>query len=127
MSTAIIECEKCGETKELKQDLSCTACLKPEHLNPGLDFSVCPVCGCGQFYRKKDFNQALGCSIILVGAVLVPLTYGLSMVVFSLLDYFLYRRIKDSAACYKCRSEFKGISLGDNLEPFNHHVAEIYE
>ncbi|MEE8335364.1 MAG: hypothetical protein V3S48_02890 [Candidatus Neomarinimicrobiota bacterium] len=127
MSLPIIECEKCGETKALEQDLSCAACLKPEHLNANMDFSVCPVCSCGQFYRKKDFNQALGCSIILIGALLVPLTYGLSMVVFALVDYLLYRRIKDAAACYKCRSEFKGFGFVKKLEPFNHQVADIYE
>jgi len=124
---ARIECEKCDKIKEFKKGLTCSTCLHPEHLNSQIDFSICPVCGCGQFYRKKDFNQALGCSIILIGAILVPFTYGLSMLVFALLDYFLYRRIKDTAACYKCRSEFKEITVPRELEPFNHHRAEIYE
>ena len=78
-------------------------------------------------YKKKDFNQALGCMIILIGALLVPWTYGISLLLLSILDYFLYRRIKDSVECYKCKTEYKNIDVPTSLQPFDHHVAELYE
>ena len=92
-----------------------------------LDFVECPVCGCEHFYRKKDFNQAIGCIVILIGALLVPWTYGISLLVLSIVDYLLYRRVKDSVECYKCKSEFKDVLVPDRLNPFDHHTAELYE
>ena len=65
--------------------------------------------------------------IILIGALLVPWTYGISLLLLSILDYFLYRRIKDSVECYKCKTEYKNIDVPTSLQPFDHHVAELYE
>ena len=78
-------------------------------------------------FIKKDFNQALGCLVILIGAIFVPITYGLSLVVVFLFDLLLYRRVKDSIECYKCRAEFKNVDVPKHLEDFDHHVAEMYE
>ena len=88
---------------------------------------ACPECGCNLLYKKKDFNQALGCIVILIGAIFVPITYGLSLVVVFLFDLLLYRRVKDSIECYKCRAEFKNVDVPKHLEDFDHHVAEMYE
>ena len=87
----------------------------------------CPACGCKHLYKKKDFNQTLGCLIILVGAVFVPLTYGISLVALFLLDLLLYGKIKDSVECYKCKTEYKNIVVPKNVMSFDHHIAEIYE
>jgi hypothetical protein len=88
---------------------------------------LCPECGCKHLYKKKDFNQALGCIIILIGALFVPFTYGLSLVVLFLIDLYLYNKVEDSIECYKCKSEFKNVSIPDNFTQFDHHTAEIYE
>ena len=88
---------------------------------------ACPGGGCNHLYKKKDFNQALGCLVILIGAIFVPITYGLSLVVVFLFDLLLYRRVKDSIECYKCRAEFKNVDVPKHLEDFdyllvpNHH------
>ena len=87
----------------------------------------CPACGCKHLYKKKDFNQTLGCLIILVGAVFVPVTYGLSLVVLFLLDLLLYSTIKESIECYKCKTEYKNVVVPKNMMSFDHHIAEIYE
>tara|TARA_B100001778_G_C18441609_1_gene562575 strand:- start:51 stop:368 length:318 start_codon:yes stop_codon:yes gene_type:complete len=87
----------------------------------------CPACGCKHLYKKKDFNQTLGCLVIIVGAVFVPVTYGLSLVLLFLLDLFLYSRIKDSVECYKCKIEYKNVVVPKNFTNFDHHTAEIYE
>lgn len=124
---SLIECEVCNKTLSFSESKDCADCKSPQLFTNPLDFTECPVCGCKDLYRKKDFNQAIGCIIILIGAVLVPWTYGLSLLVLSLVDYLLYRRIKDSAECYKCKSEFKDTGIPHHLKPFDHHIAELYE
>ncbi len=122
-----LDCEVCQKTLSFSEAAKCGECDSPNLFEYNLDFSECPVCGCKQLYRKKDFNQAVGCMIILIGALLVPWTYGISLLVLSLVDYLLYRRIKDSVECYKCKSEFKNAVVPEVLEPFDHHIAELYE
>lgn len=124
---SLIECEVCKKTKPFSEASNCGECDSPQLFVNPLDFTQCPVCECNHLYRKKDFNQAVGCMIILIGALLVPWTYGLSLLVLSLVDYLLYRRIKDSVECYKCKSEFKDVSVPEHLKPFDHHIAELYE
>ncbi len=89
--------------------------------------SLCPECGCKHLYKKKDFNQAIGCIIILIGALLVPITYGLSLLALFIVDVYLYRKVEDSIECYKCKSEFTNVSIPEDLLSFDHHTAEIYE
>ncbi len=122
-----IECEICKETKTFNEANFCKDCNNSELFTKDLDFKKCPVCASKHLYRKKDFNQAVGCLIILIGAILVPWTYGISLLVLSLVDYLLYRQIKDSVECYKCKSEFKDIIVPDYLNVFDHHIAELYE
>ncbi len=90
-------------------------------------FEHCSFCRCRQFYVKKDFNQALGCLIMVIGISLVPVTYGLSLVFFSALDWLLYRRVKDVIVCYQCGAGFKGFGAPEHLKPFLHHIGEKYE
>ena len=69
--------------------------------------STCPVCGCEHLYRQRDFHRGLGCLLVVIGAVLVPWTYGLSLIVLSLVDWWLYRRLGDSVVCYRCDTVFR--------------------
>ncbi|HCI44069.1 MAG TPA: hypothetical protein DE315_00840 [Candidatus Omnitrophica bacterium] len=91
-------------------------------------FDSCPVCQCRQFYISKDFNQLLGCLVMLVGIALVPFTYGLSLPVFALFDWLLARRVESLINCYKCGSEFRGFKEETNrFKPFLHHVGLKYD
>ena len=122
-----IDCEICKRSKIFLDALSCEECHSPKYFNNELTFDICPICGCKDLYKKKDFNQAIGCLIILIGAIFVPWTYGISLLLLSLVDYVLYNRVKDSVECYKCKSEYKGILVPDHIKPFDHHTAELYE
>lgn len=95
--------------------------------NPEAIFKSCPICSCSQFYLVKDFNQALGCLIMLIGIVFVPKTYGLSLPVMAALDWLLYRRIPAMAVCYRCDAEFRGFNIPDHFRPFLHHIGEKYD
>lgn len=90
-------------------------------------FERCVLCGCRQFYRQKDFNQALGCLIMGIGIVLVPVTYGLSLPVFALIDWILYKRIPAMVVCYQCGAEFRGLPVPDRLKQFMHHIGMKYD
>ena len=44
-----------------------------------------------------------------------------------LFDLFLYKKVKDSIECYKCKAEFKDVDVPPLLKDFDHHTAEMYE
>ena len=62
-----LDCEVCKKTKSFTEAKKCNDCNKSNLFECDLDFSECPVCGCKHLYYKKDFNQAVGCIIILIG------------------------------------------------------------
>ena len=90
-------------------------------------FSSCSVCQCKQFYIQKDFNQFIGCLVMLIGIILVPKSYGLSLPVFALIDWLLYRKVKTMVICYKCGAEYRGIPSPEHLKPFLHHIGAKYD
>lgn len=126
-----LHCKGCGKYSLIVPDngrLSCPACQRQAgRIEGAFDFESCPLCECRQFYAQKDFNQALGCLVMLLGIVLVPWTYGLSLPVFALVDWLMYRRIETIAVCYRCGSEFKGLPVPKHLKNFMHHIGEKYE
>lgn len=88
-------------------------------------FSHCVLCGYEAFYRQRDFNKVIGLGVIVVAALCVPWTHGLSMPVAALLDAWLYRRTPELARCYGCRAEFRGFALPGNLRGYDHYTAEL--
>lgn len=91
-------------------------------------FEYCPVCRGRQFYTSKDFNQFVGCLIMLVGIILVPFTYGLSLPFFALIDWLLFRRVAALINCYKCAGEFRGFKEElKRFKPFIHHIGLKYD
>ena len=90
-------------------------------------FDRCPVCTCRQFYTDKDFNQVIGFIIMGIGIVLVPFTYCLSLPVFALIDWIIYKRVPRLVACYRCATEFRGFKIPDRLKPFMHHIGLKYD
>lgn len=110
-------------------ELVCPGCAeKWGRIDPKIPwFEKCPVCTCRQFYITKDFNQFLGFAILLVGIVLVPWTFGLSMPIFALLDWLLYRRVPVVTCCYRCGSEFRNAKSDKSFKPFMHHIGLKYD
>jgi hypothetical protein len=68
---------------------------------------VCPLCGCKHLYRQRDVHRAWGCALVALGAVLVPWTYGLSLVALGLVDVYLHRRLPDAVVCYRCDTVYR--------------------
>ena len=94
-----VACPNCGETRAL--ELAGWSAADPTNVE------LCALCGCRHLYRQRDFNRALGCALVLVGAVLVPWTYGLSLLVLALVDLILYYRLPESVVCYGCDTVYR--------------------
>jgi hypothetical protein len=126
-------CPHCKKYARLEvsdgQELKCTHCAqgwgKIEKID--LVFDRCPICTCRQFYVDKDFNQIIGFAVMGIGIVLVPKTYGLSLPVFALIDWLIYRQVPKLVACYRCGSEYRGFSIPTQLKPFMHHIGLKYD
>ena len=108
--------------------LSCSTCkTSPAKVSLPLDFNSCPLCEGTQFYRQKDFNRGLGCVIVLIGILLVPLTHGLSLPVVALIDWLIYRKMPDMIVCYRCGSEFRGLGSSERFKSYMHHIGLKYD
>jgi hypothetical protein len=124
------QCRDCGlpfpavltpETAEL----ACPNCGKARPVanvgwsdGPEARVDVCPLCGCRHLYRQRDVNRLLGCGLVVLGAVLVPWTFGLSLVVFGLIDLWLYRRLKEAVVCYRCDTVYRDALPGSRQGEF---------
>lgn len=91
-----LPCPNCGVEREVAEEGWTTDAV-----------SVCPVCGGEHLYRQRDFNRTLGCVLILIGIVLVPWTYGLSLIVLSGVDLVLYYALPFAVVCYKCDTVYR--------------------
>ena len=127
------ECKHCKIYSQAdfisSQPLACPKCSQEWGKTvPAKDiFEACPICQTRQFYVQKDFNQLFGCLVLLIGILLVPKTYGLSLPVFAGLDWLIYRRIKAMAICYRCGAEFRGFKIPNHFKPFMHHIGIKYD
>ena len=109
------QCRECGLPFNARivagGELSCPKCATSRAVAAdGWDerqVAVCPICDCKHLYRQRDFNRALGCLLVAVGAALVPWTYGLSLIVLSLVDLWMYRRLSEAAVCYRCDTVYR--------------------
>ena len=128
-------CPQCKhyQTIEIHQNknipLICAKCAHQTGAVEDIDkvFERCPVCPGRQFYLTKDFNQLIGCLIMLVGIILVPWTYGLSLPVFALIDWLLARKVPSVIVCYRCATEFRGFSPLKTFKTFMHHIGLKYD
>jgi len=68
---------------------------------------VCPLCGSRHLYRQRDIHRAWGCALVALGAVLVPWTFGLSLVACALIDLWLFRRLRPAVVCYRCDTVYR--------------------
>jgi hypothetical protein len=110
------QCRDCGlpfraELRPDRRELPCPNCGRTRQVAPAgwteTTVDVCPLCGCRHLYPQRDFNRALGCTLVAIGAALVPWTFGLSLLAFGLVDLWLYRRLKEVVVCYRCDTVYR--------------------
>lgn len=111
----------------------CVSCKKNLFPHPTHNFKKeayldqCPLCGSAHVFRRKDFNQKLGVALIVLGVALAYFTYGVSLLVVTLIDFFLFRRIKEVGICYQCQAEFRNHAPLVNLPAFDLELHDYYQ
>jgi len=85
------------------------------------------VCASDFLYWQKDFNQKLGCALVLLGALFVPWTYGISVAVMALADLILYQLLPRVSVCYICKARYRGMPPHPDHAPFELMTAQTYE
>ena len=86
----------------------------------------CPVCGCQDLYRQKDFNRKLGVGLIVIGVCLSFFTYGLSLVLVTLIDFWLFRKVNEVGCCYFCFAAYRSAPIVARLKPFDLVLHDHY-
>jgi hypothetical protein len=79
----------------------------------------CAACGHAELYFQKDFNRRTGIALVVVGSIFVPCTYGLSLLGVTILDYIVWRIVKDVIVCYECQAVHRGYPPNPQLKPFD--------
>ena len=127
------KCNNCKNvyTAKIQQNIiKCDKCQGESFFfnSKNLNFEQCSFCNCREFYKRKDFNQNLGCFFVVIGSILLPFTYGISLVVVLIIDMLLHKYIDEVIVCYKCKMEFRGFkNLKKSIKLFDHHTAELYD
>lgn len=122
------QCRACGypfnaALESGDRSLPCPHCGEGRPVSPegwtASAVEVCPLCDCRHLYRQRDFNRALGCLLVAVGAALVPWTFGLSLIAFGLVDLWLYRRLAEAVVCYRCDTVYRDARPGPRQADFD--------
>lgn len=101
--------------------------FKTDSFVTGKKLEQCPSCGASHLYRRKDFNQKTGIALVALGVALAYFTYGISLLMVTLIDFFLFRKIKEMGTCYQCKLEIRQSELIKTLEPFNLQILDYYK
>jgi hypothetical protein len=88
----------------------------------------CAACGGAQLYVQKDFNRATGIALVVLGAIFVPWTYGLSLLGVTILDFIVYYLVRDVEVCYACQAVHRGYPPNPGHKPFDlaTHDRHVY-
>ncbi|MFT6068532.1 MAG: hypothetical protein ACJAT2_002313 [Bacteriovoracaceae bacterium] len=134
MMTVEITCPECGSGINIypsvdAKSADCDVCqhsvptkFNEEHTEGRL--CDCPVCERKDFFQQKDFSRKIGVLLFVIAACFVPWTYGISLIVLWLVDLFLFRRIPNVVICYKCQTNFRGLSNLKEIPQFNHEMND---
>ncbi len=141
----IAKCPKCDaglpvSGADAPMVIACGACKTELRLdasdNVRADQGVdrCPVCSGSDFYIRKDFDPKLGLAVVIVGAIISGIFYwfGQDFMAYAILgcatlvDLFVYGRLKDLTVCYRCHTEFRG-AYTRTADAFDLHTADVLE
>ena len=79
----------------------------------------CAACDHDQLYFQKDFNRKTGIALVVLGSIFVPWTYGLSLLGVTILDYVVWRLVKNVIVCYRCQAVHRGYPPNPAIKPFD--------
>jgi hypothetical protein len=120
-----IKCGGCGRNIPLSIS---------ESLRTGQGVDRCPVCSGAEFYGRKDFDPKMGLTVVIIGIAISATFYWFKrdLIAYSILaaatliDLFIYGRLKDLTVCYRCHTEFRGPEAR-RAPAFDLHTADVLE
>ena len=124
-------CASCGfEVTDIPWEGGELCCPKCRHAlirkERHLSLKNCPLCLSSHLYRQKDFNQKIGIGVVALGIAAAFFTYGMSLVLAALLDWWVYHKVGWVGICYQCQAQFRGKGV-EKLPPFNLELFDYYK
>jgi hypothetical protein len=116
------QCERRVARESGEPARACEHCGAPNDVvapDAGAIIDRCAACGHAELYFQKDFNRATGIALVVVGSIFVPWTYGLSLLGVTILDYIVWRLVKDVIVCYECQAVHRGYPANPAIKPFD--------
>ncbi|HET7437407.1 MAG TPA: hypothetical protein VFN10_22065 [Thermoanaerobaculia bacterium] len=101
---------------------ACEECSTPSPVAAppeGTLIDRCAACDHAELYFQKDFNRTTGVTLVVIGSILAPFTYFISLVAVTILDYVIWRIVKNVIVCYECQSVHRGYPQNPALKPFD--------
>ncbi len=84
----------------------------------------CVACGHPELFTRKDFPRFVGLAIVVVAAVLAPVTHYVSLFAAAAVDFALYRIAGNVVQCYVCDSEHRGFAPDPRHPAFDREIHE---
>lgn len=118
-------CQQCGWRLESSPEESTQGCFHCDQSTSviappdGAEIETCAACGHDEIYVQKDFNRTTGIALVVIGAIFVPWTWGLSLLAVTILDFVVYYLVGDVIVCYACRAVHRGYPRHERLRPFD--------
>jgi len=120
-----ITCGRCG--REIALAMS-------DALRADTAVDRCPVCAGEDFYLRKDFDPKIGVATVAVAVAISAVFYYYDkdfiayavLAAAALLDFIVYRFLKEVTVCYRCHAEFRG-AYPRTASGFDLHTADVLE
>lgn len=121
---------------ETTHELACPECQRvtivPEGAIGAGTVERCLVCPSSDLFVRKDFPQALGVTIIVIGFAASTVTWyyqqviGTYAILFAtaLIDALLYVLMPNVLECYRCGGQYRGIAGVDEGPEFDLSIHE---
>ena len=134
-------CPQCDETSRIElaanaNELACAHCAAKWALAAewGAEGEVwqCVICPSSELYVRKDFSQALGVGIVIVGmigssffwAYRMPLWTYAVLFATALIDVVLYLTVGNVLQCYRCQAQYRDVPGLENHGGFDLETHE---
>lgn len=103
-----------------------------EGVRSGERVDRCSRCTASAFYRQLDFDQRVGCLVLLAGALAglaVSRFFGgiwfvPTLLLFAGADFIMARRIGSVVICYRCDTEYRDVPDVQKYRAYDPHIAE---
>ena len=96
--------------------------------------SKCCVCGCDEFFVRKDFPQRLGLVMVVAVALASVTLFALRRIVLAvavlaglvIVDIVLNFLVGRCVVCYRCRAEYRDLPIDARVRPWSLATGEKY-